>query len=232
MGHFSSWKQLGELDADEEGYHAPGARDVRLSLEAGLSTRVVGERIGVGPRTVRDTLKRFVRAGLAWPVPGTISDTELEQLLYGAPGVKPGRRKVIESDWSVIARELKRKHVTLQVLWEEYIAEHPDGYRYSRFCDLFRNWEGQLPLVMRQHHGGGEKLFVDYAGDTMPVVDRKTGEVRNAHIFVRSWARPACRSCWRRGPGSSATGSRDTTRPSAFLAARRNSWCPTTPRWR
>ncbi|MGY4408159.1 transposase [Bradyrhizobium sp. USDA 3315] len=70
--------------------------------------------------------------------------------------------------------------MTLQVLLDEYIAEHPDGYRYSRFCDLFRNWEGRLPLVMRQYHGGREKLFVDYAGDTVPVVDPKTGEVRDA----------------------------------------------------
>ncbi|MDA9536982.1 integrase, partial [Bradyrhizobium sp. CCBAU 21362] len=83
---------------------------VRLSLEAGLSTRVVGERVGVGPTTVRDTLKRFARAGLAWPVPEAIGDAELEQLLYGVPGVQPGRRKVAEPDWSVIARELKRKH--------------------------------------------------------------------------------------------------------------------------
>ncbi|MDA9489236.1 hypothetical protein XI09_07380 [Bradyrhizobium sp. CCBAU 11386] len=73
------------------------------------------------------------------PVPEAISDAGLEQLLYGVPGVKPGRRKVAEPDWSVVARELKRKHVTLQVLREEYIADHPDGYRYSRFCDLFRN---------------------------------------------------------------------------------------------
>ncbi|WP_342723854.1 helix-turn-helix domain-containing protein [Bradyrhizobium sp. B097] len=106
---------------------------VRLSLEAGLSTRVVGERVGVGPTTVRDTLKRFARAGLAWPFPEAISDAEQEQLLYGVPDVKPGRRKVAEPDWSVVARELKRKHVTLQVLWDEYIAEHPDGYRYSRY---------------------------------------------------------------------------------------------------
>ena len=82
-------------------------------------------------------------------------------------------------------RELKRKHVTLQILWEEYIAQHPQGYRYSRFCDLFRRWEGRLPLVMRQSHAGGEKLFVDYAGDTVPVViNRRTGEIREAHLFV------------------------------------------------
>ena len=157
---------------------------LRLSLDAGLSTRVVGERIGVGPTTVRDTLKRFARSGLSWPTPATMSDAELEASLYSVPGVKPGRRKPSEADWSVVARELKRKHVTLQVLWDEYIAEHPEGYRYSRFCDLFRRWEGRLPLVMRQSHGGGEKLFVDYAGDKVPVVDRRTGEVRDAHLFV------------------------------------------------
>ena len=157
---------------------------LRLSLEAGLSTRVVGERIGVGATTVRDTLKRFARTKLAWPVPSEISDTDLEQQLYGMPGLKPGRRKLPEPDWPAVARELKRKHVTLQVLWEEYIAEDPDGYRYSRFCGLFRGWEGRLPLTMRQSHGGGEKLFIDYAGDKVGVVDRQTGEIRDAHIFV------------------------------------------------
>jgi len=161
-------------------------RQVReiLRLEAGLSTRVVGERVGIGPTTVRDTLKRFARAGLSWPVPPEISDAELEGRLYGLVAAKPSRRKQAEPDWSVVARGLKRKHVTLQVLWEEYIAERPDGYRYSRYCDLFRGWEGRLPLTMRQSHGGGEKLFVDYAGDTLPVVDRQTGAVRAAHIFV------------------------------------------------
>jgi len=85
----------------------------------------------------------------------------------------------------VIHRELKRKHVTLTILWEEYIAAHPDGYRYSRFCELYRNFTDRLPVTMRQSHAGGEKLFVDYAGDTVPViVDRLTGAVRPAQIFV------------------------------------------------
>jgi len=158
---------------------------LRLSLDWGLSTRVVGERVGVGPTTVRDTLRRFNRSGLTWPVQPEMTDSDLESRLYGVPGVKPGRRKLPEPDWAVVARELKRKHVTLQVLWEEYYAAHPDGYRYSRWCELFRNWEGRLPLVMRQSHAGGEKLFVDYAGDTVPVVvDRRTGEIRDAHLFV------------------------------------------------
>src|ERR1700687_465969 len=80
---------------------------------------------------------------------------------------------------------MKRKHVTLSILWEEYIAAHPDGYRYSRFCELYRSWEGKISVTMRQTHLGGDKLFVDYAGDTAPVViDRLTGEIRNAQIFV------------------------------------------------
>ncbi|MGY4601560.1 transposase [Bradyrhizobium sp. GM22.5] len=82
-------------------------------------------------------------------------------------------------------RELRRKHVTLSILWEEYIASEPGGYRYSRFCELYRAWEGRLSVTMRQSHAAGDKLFVDYAGDGVPVViDRLSGERRAAQIFV------------------------------------------------
>ena len=158
---------------------------MRLYREGCVPVREIARLTGVARSTVQDMLARFARWGLEWPVPVEISDAELESRLYGPAGVKPGRRKLPEPDWSVVARELKRKHVTLQILWEEYIATHPNGYRYSRWCQLFRRWEGRLPLVMRQSHAGGEKLFVDYAGDTVPVVvDRRTGEVRDAHLFV------------------------------------------------
>jgi transposase len=84
-----------------------------------------------------------------------------------------------------VNRALKRKHVTLQIMWDEYIEGHPDGYRYSRFCELYRAWEARLPVTMRQTHLGGDRMFVDYAGDTVPVVvDRLTGEIREAHLFV------------------------------------------------
>jgi transposase len=102
--------------------------------------RDIARMMGIARSTVRDMVVRFDRCGLSWPVPSEISDAELEGRLYGAAGVKPGRRKLPEPDWAVVARELKRKHVTLQVLWDEYNAEHPGGYRYSRFCDLFRGW--------------------------------------------------------------------------------------------
>jgi transposase len=87
-------------------------------------------------------------------------------------------------DWAEIHRELKRKGVTLQLLWQEYKATHPDGLQYSQFCDRYRYFASKLDLVMRQHHRAGEKLFVDYAGQTVDVVDRETGEVREAQIFV------------------------------------------------
>ena len=98
----------------------------------------------------------------------------------GSGGVAAGR----PAEGS-IHQELKRKHVTLTIVWDEYIAREPDGYRYSRFCELYRGWEARLSVTMRQSHRAGEKLFVDYAGDTVPVVlDWLTGERRGAQIFV------------------------------------------------
>jgi transposase len=156
-----------------------------LVRDAGLSTREVARRVGVGGTTVREMLLRFEASGLAWPLPADVTDTALEMELYGVAATKRGHRQRAEPDWAVMNRELKRKHVTLQILWDEYIEAHPDGYRYSRFCELYRGWEARLPVTMRQTHLGGDRMFVDYAGDKVPVVmDRLTGEIRDAHIFV------------------------------------------------
>ena len=107
-----------------------------------------------------------------------------------------GQRRQVEPDWASIHRELKRKHVTLSILWDEYIARDPEGYRYSRFCELYRTWEGRLSVTMRQTHVGGDKLFVDYAGDGVPViVDRLTGELRQAQIFVAVHGRVELHLC-------------------------------------
>jgi transposase len=131
------------------------------------------------------TLQRLANAGLSWPLPAEITDAALEAALFAAVGTKQGHRRHLEPDWCEIHRELKRKHVTLAMLWDEYIECHPDGYRYSRFCELYRSWASRLSVTMRQAHLGGDKLFVDYAGDTVPViVDRLTGQVRAAQIFV------------------------------------------------
>jgi transposase len=158
---------------------------LRLKFVGGVPIREIARRIGVAASTVRVTLERFQAAGLSWPLPEDLTDVALEAKLFAAAGTKQGHRRQVEPDWASIQRELKRKHVTLFLLWHEYIEGNPQGYRYSRFCELYRGWESKLSVTMRQTHLGGDKLFVDYAGASVPViVDRLTGEVREAQIFV------------------------------------------------
>ena len=158
---------------------------LRYRFEESLGYKAISYRVGAAPSTVRETLRRAEAAGLSWPLGNEITDAVLEAALYRANGTKTGHRRSVEPDWSHVHRELKRKHVTLQILWDEYIERHPDGYRYSRFCDLYRGWAANLPVTMRQNHAAGEKLFVDYAGDTVTVVvDRLKGKTRQAHLFV------------------------------------------------
>ncbi|MCK1403694.1 IS21 family transposase [Bradyrhizobium sp. 4] len=162
-------------------------RDVIRMKAAGLPSREIARRVGAAPSTVRLALRRFEAAGLSWPLPDDVTDTVLELRLFAKTGNgnRQGHRRIAEPDWASVHRELKRKHVTLSILWEEYIATEPGGYRYSRFCELYRAWEGRLSVTMRQAHAAGDKLFVDYAGDGVPVVvDRLTGERRTAQIFV------------------------------------------------
>jgi transposase len=123
-------------------------------------------------------------AGIGWPLPSEWTDEVLEQRLFSRAGVKPGRRRHTEPDWVALTRELKRSGVNLMVLWEEYRESYPDGYGYSRFCDLYREFERRLSPVMRQHHVAGDKVFVDYSGKKIAIVDPSTGEIRDAEIFV------------------------------------------------
>ena len=160
-------------------------RDVLRLNAAGVSGNEIARRVGVASSTVRLTLKRLAAAGLSWPLPSDMTDRVLEGQLFTAAGKKQGHRRRGEPDWAAVHRELKRKHVTLQILWDEYIERHPDGYHYSRFCELYRGWASRISVTMRQTHAGGDKLFVDYAGDTVPVIiDRLTGKTRPAQIFV------------------------------------------------
>src|SRR5437868_7987476 len=160
-------------------------RDVLRLKTAGVAINEIARRVGVASSTVRLTLKRLAAAGLGWPLPPEMTDTALEEQLFTAVGKKQGHRGLAEPDWAAVHRELKRKHVTLQILWDEYIERHPEGYRYSRFCELYRAWAARLSVTMRQSHAGGDRRFVDYVGDTVPViVDRLTGKTRPAQIFV------------------------------------------------
>jgi transposase len=161
-------------------------REVLRLTTAGVSSNEIARRLGISASTVRLTLRRLAKAGLSWPLPAEMSDTVLEAQLFTVVGSKHGHRRHPEPDWAAVHRDLKRnKHVTLQILWDEYIEQHPDGYRYSRYCELYRGWARRLSVTMRQTHVGGDKLFVDYAGDTVPVmIDRLTGKTQPAQIFV------------------------------------------------
>jgi len=214
-------------------------REVLRLTTAGVGLNEIARRVGVAPSTVRLTLKRLASAGLSWPLPGEMTDTALETALFAAAGTKQGHRHHAEPDWAEVHRELKRKHVTLTMLWDEYIERCPEGYRYSRFCELYRNWASRLSVTMRQVHIGGDKLFVDYAGDTVPViVDRLTGQVRPAQIFVAvmgaSNFTPAFAGAGsmprRAGPRRWPTGSVAIPEPSQRSAGCPNCWCRTTPR--
>jgi transposase len=157
-----------------------------LHLHFGVraSARVIAREVGVGRSTVQDYLTRATTAGLGWPLPADLTDEALELLLFPAPSCKPGARRHPEPDWAALVREMKRPGVSLLILWEEYNAVHPQGYAYSRFCQLFREFERHLSPTMRQTHVAGHKAFVDYSGKKVPITDPLTGEVRMAEIFV------------------------------------------------
>lgn len=150
----------------------------------GLSQRQIAASCAIGQATVSEYLKAADAAGLKWPDIAEWSDDRVMQAV--APSREnPARRKQSpEPNYADIRHELQtNKHVTLYLLWEEYREKNPDGYRYSRFCDLYRGWQRQQELVLRQEHRAGEKLFVDYAGDTI-TVQSPTGGAATAAIFV------------------------------------------------
>ena len=150
----------------------------------GISTREIALTLGLARSTVQDNLKRAAAAGLTWPLPGELSDDALGNRLFARAGVKPGQRRLPEPNWAQLAQDLKKPGVTLMILWEEYRAVHPAGYGYSRFCELFRSFERRLSPTMRQEHVAGDKVFVDYSGKKLSIVDPVAGEVREAEIFV------------------------------------------------
>ncbi len=158
-------------------------RDVLRLSAAGMSKRKIAASLGVSATAARDCIRRARRAGLGWPLPEGLTDEALELRLYPPPAVAAKDRRP-QPDWAAVHRELRRPGVTLQLLWEEHRAVHPDGYGYSRFCELYRAWEARLSPTMRQSHVAGERLFVDYAGTTLEVIDASTGEVMTAQLFV------------------------------------------------
>ena len=158
-------------------------RVLRLFFEAGLSIRAIARSVQVSPSTVEDYIRRARTAGLSWPLSEKLDDRALEARLFPVVQVSP-RVERVTPDWAQVHAERRRKGVTLALLWQEYKAEHPEGLQYSQFCERYRAWRQRLDVVMRQTHRAGEKLFVDYAGHSVPVVERVTGELRKAQVFV------------------------------------------------
>ena len=156
---------------------------LRLKWERGLSNRQIAAACGVSRPTVSEYLRRTAEAGLSWPLPADLDEAHLEQLLFPPPPDLPAQARGIP-DWQYIRDEFTGKNVTLFLLWQEYREANPDGYQYSWFCEHYRAWRGKLDMVMRQDHRAGEKLFVDYAGQTVPIIDRTTGEIHEAQVFV------------------------------------------------
>jgi transposase len=156
---------------------------LRLTHALGMSRRLVGEATGIGKTAVGEYVRRAALAGQSWPIPDEIDDAELERRLFPPPEARSSTSRT-EPDWSYNHAELKRRGVTLALLWQEYRAEHAQGYAYSWFCERYSDWRKRISPTMRQTHLAGEKLFVDWAGDTMPVFDPTTGEEYCTHIFI------------------------------------------------
>ena len=180
---------------------------LRLRYEARRTQREIARSCGMAQSSVHNVLTRAKTAGLGWPLPAELDEPALHERLYGRPTPSlAGVRHRTEPDFEYLHRELKRhKHLTLQLLWEEYRDQETGGYGYSRFCDLYRQWRKKQNLVMRQEHRAGEKAFVDYAGATVEVDDVETGRTRPAQIFVSVLGASSCTyadASWSQGLGS------------------------------
>jgi transposase len=155
---------------------------LRLKFEAKLSHERIAAATGISKGAVSKYVQRALEKGLGWPLPADLDEGQLESLLFrqSAP-----REQYAVPDFAHVHQELKRKGVTLQLLWEEYEAAHGErAYRYSQYCEHYHRYRGSLGRSMRQVHRAGEKLFIDYSGDTAAVIDMATGEVRAAQVFV------------------------------------------------
>ena len=151
-------------------------RDIlRLHTDHHLTGRQIAQSLGLSHSTVLGVLHRAGALGLAWPLAEDLDDATLEGRLYPP---NPGRWRVRpEPVWKELHRELRRKGVTLGLLWQEYRCQYPDGYQYSRFCERYHRWEQHLDVVLRQPYRAGEKMFVDWAGLTLSIVERESGQL-------------------------------------------------------
>lgn len=159
---------------------------LRLHFDAGLSQGAIARSLQIARSTVQDYLGRVECNKTEWVTLKDLGDEAIESLLFPAPTVSPRQSSL--PDWELLHKELYSKsYVTMQVLWQEYIGTHPNGYSYSRFCVHYRTWAKRLKVYMRQRHIGGEKLFVDYSGKKPCVRDILTGQDREVELLVMAW---------------------------------------------
>ena len=157
---------------------------LRMHFKLKLSRRQIARALSVSRAGVRVTIERATAAGLSWPLPEAMTDTELESLLYPAAESSSARPKRPLPDWENVRSELSRKHVTRRLVWEEYREAQPEGVRYSQFCERYRQWLRHVDPVMRIERKAAEKLFVDWSGDSIGVIDPVTGEIHQTQLFV------------------------------------------------
>src|SRR6476620_10777705 len=161
-------------------------REVLRLRHQGLTERVIARTLGVSNGVVHGYVRRARLAGLTWPLPEDLDDESLELLLFPAPTAASQSDRRPSPDWAYVEKELRRRSVTRLLLWEEYRAANPDGFGYTWFCTTFEAWKQRTRPSMRQTHVGGEKVFVDFAGDTIDIFDPITGEVRAMKLFVEA----------------------------------------------
>jgi transposase len=159
------------------------AEILRLKHELGLTNRQIARSCGVSHPTVSSYLERAEEAGLTWPLPEDLDEEQLQKRLFAEDGEAHLPSRPLP-DMAQIHQELRRAHVTLQLLWEEYRAEYPDGYSYTQFCEYYKRWKAPLQVTLRQSHVAGEKTFLDWAGKTLAWTDTATGEACPAYLFV------------------------------------------------
>jgi transposase len=157
---------------------------LRLCLAEGMSPTLAGIATGLPRSTVRRYVIKAAEAGLTWPLPPDLDDRDLEKRLYGRAAPPPATVTRPVPDWADVHRELRRKGVTLALLWSEYRERCPDGFGYTWFTEQYRAFAGRLDLVLRHDHRAGEKAFIDFAGQTIPIIDPLSGEISHAQLFV------------------------------------------------
>jgi transposase len=158
---------------------------LRLRFGLGLQQNQIARSCSIGQATVHRYLQKAAAAGLTWPLPEDMDDRRLEEVLFPVAAGRPSQTARSLPDFAEARRQLQtHKHLTLQLVWEEYREVQPDGYGYSRFCELYDRWRRNQDVVLRQEHRAGEKMFVDWAGDSIPLHDQRTGEITPASLFV------------------------------------------------